>query len=261
MTPRSTRLCGLLALLLVAACDGGSDAKPKPKSSKAAASKAAPAKAGRKPTPAKTKAAPEVAKATPTPPSTVKADPVMPPADPAKTQIVDPATPTDPTTPTAADPTTPSAEAEPTTPSAEADPSATPTPDDPAAEGGSPPTATGAELSTPIPLGPDAELLRLVLAHGMEKRQPVDPATTFPEGQRVNLFIESRNEGEEPLSVRVTWENVKTGRRSPPTNVVIGTRKLHRTRAFRTMRKAGSFKAIVLGPDDQELAVLPFTVE
>ncbi|MCA9711845.1 MAG: hypothetical protein KDK70_38770, partial [Myxococcales bacterium] len=91
---------------------------------------------------------------------------------------------------------------------------------------------------------------------------PVDPSTTFPEGQKVNIFIESRNEGEEPLAVRVTWETVSSGRRTPPTGVAIGTRKLHRTRAYRTMRKAGSYKVIVLAADDdRELAVLPFTIE
>ena len=281
MTPRFARFSGLLALCLVVACDSGADAKPK--SSKAPASKAASAKAGGKKTPAKAKTR-EVAKATPTSTDPAGASAVRPSGEPTSTPSDGAATPSDPATPTAEaeptaiDPATPTAEADPAaadpaTPTAEAEPTAIDPAADPAAdpdaesttpteaEPGSPVTATGAELTTPIPLGPDAELLRLVLAHGMENRQPVDPATTFAEGTRVNLFIESRNEGEEPLSVRVTWENVKTGRRSPPTGVVIGKRKLHRTRAYRTMRKAGSFKAIVLDADDQELAVLPFTIE
>lgn len=277
MTPRFARFSGLLVLCLVVACDGGADAKPK--SSKAPASKAASAKAGGKKTPAKAKTR-EVAKATPASTDPAGASAVRPSGEPTSTPSGGSVTPSDPATPTAEaepttiDPATPTAEADPTaadpaTPTAEADPTAIDPAADPAAEPttpteaepGSPVTATGAELTTPIPLGPDAELLRLVLAHGMENRQPVDPATTFAEGTRVNLFIESRNEGEEPLSVRVTWENVKTGRRSPPTGVVIGKRKLHRTRAYRTMRKAGSFKAIVLDADDQELAVLPFTIE
>jgi len=258
MTSRSHRLSGLLALLMLVACDSaGKDASPKP--AKAAASKSAGAKGAKKAAP--TKAAPT--KAAPT-----KADPVpveakAMPTEPPPTEVakVEP-----PVEPTPAEPTPAEATPVPT----EVAPAEVDTPpDEPVAEppadlpppAGSTATATGAELTTPIALGPNAEILRLVLAHDVVKRQPVDPSTTFPEGQKVSLFVEARNEGEEPLAVRVTWENVATGRRSPPTNVAIGVRKLHRTRAFRTMRKAGSYKAIVLGEGDVELAVLPFTVE
>ncbi len=255
MTTRSHRLSGLLALLMLVACDsGGKDASPK--TAKAATSKSADAKGAKKAAPSK--AAPAKAAPAKAAPAKAAPQPVEPTPTPTTAAPVDP-TPVEPTpdepTPAEATPTEPTpAEATPTEPVAEP-------PTDLPPPAGSTATATGAELTTPISLGPDAEILRLVLAHDVVKRQPVDPSTTFPEGQKVSLFVEARNEGEEPLRVRVTWENVATGRRSPPTNVAIGLRKLHRTRAYRTMRKAGSYKAIVLGEGDVELAVMPFTVE
>ena len=60
----------------------------------------------------------------------------------------------------------------------------------------------------------------------------------------------------------MTWERVSNGRRSAPTTVRVPTRrKVHRTRAYKTVKRAGEWKAIVLGEGDEELAVMPFTVE
>ena len=246
MMTRSYCLSGSLALLLLAACDSGSkDAAATPKSAAAQAA-------------SKTVDAPKPAEVTPPgggvePGAAVPSEAVPSGAEPSAAEPSE-------AVPSAAEPSevVPAA----VEPSAES-PTESPTEiAAPVAPSGPAPTATGAELTTPVSLGPDAEIQRLVLAHDVENRQPVDPATTFPAGQRVNLFIESRNEGEEPITVRVTWENTETGKRTPPTNVVIGTRKLHRTRAYRTMRRAGSFKAIVLAADDDtELAAMPFTVE
>jgi len=121
--------------------------------------------------------------------------------------------------------------------------------------------ATGSELDEEIPVGPEAELLRLVLAHDVVGRQPVDPAVSFPNGQKVSLFIEARNEGEQAQEVRVTWEDVATGRRSPPVRVAIPQTSLHRTRAYRTLSRPGDYLAVVMDTEDQELAVMPFTIE
>lgn len=246
MIPIPHRLVALVGLFALAACDGGSappkDAAP-PKT--AAAPKAEPTKAA--PAPDVTASTPD-AKVEPAPAPDLNAEPTPP--EPAPTTAVDPAAdvadPSQPADP-AADPV--------------ADPAADPAtdvadPDEPTDE----PAAAAGDGSAPIALGPDAELLQLVLAHDVVDRKPVDPATTFPPGHKVNLFIEARNESEEEIRVRVTWETVSTGRRTPPVGVVIPTRKLHRTRAYRTMKKAGEYRCIVLGEDDSELAVLPFTI-
>lgn len=118
------------------------------------------------------------------------------------------------------------------------------------------PEARGTDLT----LGTHAEILRFALAHDIDKRLPVDEADSFPSGQRVNLFIEARNQSGTDLHISVSWENTATGRRSPATEVRIGKGKVYRTRAYRTMPKAGSYRAIVVGPEGQELAVLPFTI-
>jgi hypothetical protein len=115
--------------------------------------------------------------------------------------------------------------------------------------------------TTPISLGPNAEILRLVLAKDVVDRQPVDPGTSFPSGTKVNVFIESRNQSEADISLQVTWENVKSGRRSPPVGVKIPVRKLNRTRAYRTLKLVGEHRCILLDDSGKELAVLPFTIE
>ncbi|MCH9688088.1 MAG: hypothetical protein K0V04_42045 [Deltaproteobacteria bacterium] len=270
MTRNWLRFSGLLALVMVVGCDDGS--KRAPKNAAAAntparkSTKAAP-KLGPKPTTdvkaATTPAKDNKAGATPTEPApsgeAVPTEPV--PSDEGKAEAV-------PTEPVPSDEgkaeAAPPTEATPTeaTPTEEPPTEATPTeatPTEEPAETGTV-TATGSEVNG-IAIGTDVELKRLVLAHDVVKRQPVDPSTTFPEGQKVSLFVEAVNTSGEEVSVRVTWENTATGRRTAPTTVRIPDRKLHRTRAYRTMRKAGSYRCIVLGDGDQELASLAFTVQ
>ncbi|MCX4243492.1 hypothetical protein [Paraliomyxa miuraensis] len=247
---RAAGLFGLLTLVLLVGCDSGS-APPK---SAAAKTDAIDAK---KVEPAKTETKVEAKAPTPVPEPapTTAVEPVPTPPEPVPPAVVvDPAAVGDPppVEPAAADA------------GAAVDDVAADAADDGAdsSDAPEPPSAVAAgDGSSPISLGPDAELLRLVLAHDVVNRQPVDPATTFPAGQKVSLFIEARNETGEDIGIQVTWEDVKSGRRSPPVGVVISPRKLHRTRSYRTMKKPGEYRCIVLGDDDRELAVLPFTIE
>lgn len=260
MTRNGHRLLGLLGLVLVVACDDGGASKTEAKKSAAPPAKTAKAdaaendatkvEAGSDANPdAKTVAAAAPAEGTP------EADA---PADPSA------AGETPPTEePAAADDGAGDEPAE-----ADADPEANAA-DDPSVEGSDDPEAD-AEADEPavassaevngISLGSDAELLRLVLAHDVVDRQPVDPAVSFPAGHKVNLFVEARNESGAEQVVRVTWETVSNGRRSPATSVRIPTRKLHRTRAYRTVKRPGEYRCIVLGEGDAELAVIPFTI-
>jgi hypothetical protein len=225
------RLSGLFALVALVACDDGAAATSKT---------AAPAKtASAKPEPVKKAIEPAKQGVEPAKAEPAKIEPAkIEPAEPAKAEPIEPAN-------VAAVEPTEVAAVEPAEPAEPAEASA---------------VAAG-DGSSPIALGPDAELLRLVLAKDVVNRQPVEPGTTFPSGQKVNLFIEARNEGDTDHSLRVTWENVASGRRSPPVPVAIPVRKIHRTRAYRTLKIKGEHRAIVLGADDKELAVLPFTIE
>jgi len=226
---------------MVVGCDDGGTASAKPKAganNQAAAKGSTPKSATPKPAAeAKTEVAPPAPAEVP---STEEAVEPAPPAD-----IVDPV----PTEVPAADEL------------AAEDPEVDePVADEPAADEGGAAVASSAEVGG-ISLGPDAELLRLVLAHDVVSRQPVDPATSFPAGQKVNLFVEARNQSGEEIVLRVAWEKVSNGRRSPPTNVRLANRKLHRTRAYKTIKKPGDYRCIVLGEGGEELAALPFTIE
>lgn len=245
MNATPPRLAGLLALVLVVACDGGAS------SSKASPTKADAAKSG----PAKTdpvKTAPAKAEPTAIEPAKVEPAPVPEPAkveptpvEPAKvepTAVAEPAA-VEPTPVPAGNPGDPGDLG-----AAEPDEPAEPTP---AVSGG----------GTPISLGADAEILKLVLAKDVVNRQPVDPGTSFPSGTKVNLFIESRNESEADIQLSITWENVASGRRSPPVGVKIPVRKLNRTRAYRTLKIKGEHRAILIDDTGKEIAVLPFTIE
>ncbi|MEM7154229.1 MAG: hypothetical protein AAF799_15395 [Myxococcota bacterium] len=242
-------------LLIVGCDDGGSKASGAPKTAAASAKKAdgkdkAPAGKAAMPKPAEVKTADAKADTPAATPTPTPAEAPPPAAEPAVEPAADSAGEPEPDP--AADPT---ALVEPAGDEDSGGPE-----DDPAAADDGAATADGAELND-IDAGNSTTLLRVVLAHDMENRQPVDPAVSFPLGQKVNLFIEARNEGTEEHSVRVTWEKVSNGRRSAPTTVRVPTRrKLHRTRAYRTIKRAGEYKAIVLGAGDEELAVLPFTV-
>jgi hypothetical protein len=234
MNATPQRLASLLALVLLVACDGGAKASPtKSSPAKTDPAKTAPAKIEpAKVEPAKVEPAPmpEPAKVEPTPvPEPAAVEPAK--AEPAAVEPTPVAEPGDGGSVVAE----PSEPAEPT----------------PAVSGG----------STPISLGTDAEILKLVLAKDVVNRQPVDPGTSFPSGTKVNLFIESRNESEADIQLSITWENVASGRRSPPVGVKIPVRKLNRTRAYRTLKIKGDHRAILIDGSGKEIAVLPFTIE
>jgi hypothetical protein len=232
MNATPQRLAGLLALVLLVACDGGAEG------SKASPTKAEPAKSGA----AKTELVDEK--------ELVEVEPKLEPAklEPAKVEPAPVPTP---------EPAPEPAEVEPT-PISPTPPVAEPDAADSVVAEPAPAVSSGA---TPISLGPDAEILKLVLARDVVNRQPVDPGTSFPSGTKVNLFIESRNEGETDHQLMVTWENVASGRRTPPVGVTIPVRKLNRTRAYRTLKLTGEHRCILLDETGKEIAVLPFTIE
>jgi hypothetical protein len=241
MNATPQRLASLLALVLLVACDGGA-AGSKASSTKSAAKtdpvKTAPAKVE----PAKVEPAKiEPAKVEPAAVEPVKVEPAPMP-EPAAVE------PTPVPEPAAVEPTPVPEPGDGGSVVAEPSEPAEPTP---AVSGG----------STPISLGTDAEILKLVLAKDVVNRQPVDPGTSFPSGTKVNLFIESRNESEADIQLSVTWENVASGRRSPPVGVKIPVRKLNRTRAYRTLKLEGEHRAILIDGSGKEIAALPFTIE
>lgn len=118
------------------------------------------------------------------------------------------------------------------------------------------PSSAGAQIAEGV------EFLEMVLASDVVDHKPVGVGTSFPAGTRVSLFMHVRNESGAEQSLRVAWRTESTGKRSASTRVrLVKSRKGHKTRAFRTMRRAGSYTAVVMKADeDVEIAALAFTI-
>src|SRR5690606_35550047 len=110
-------------------------------------------------------------------------------------------------------------------------------------------------------LSDDIEIVRALLAAGIEDHEPAGEASSFPAGTKVSLYFEFRNESDSEAGVRVAWRDEANGRMSPATMVRIARSKSHRTRAYRTMKNPGRYTAVVMYSDsDAVLVELPVTI-
>jgi len=130
------------------------------------------------------------------------------------------------------------------------------------------PTATATPIATPIatptptPTATHLAVKRLVIAHGVKEREPVDPATSFDveETGRVYAFVEVENPERAPGAVYVSFE--------PPRHAAHGDIKLDvgasprwRTWAFtRTAREPGEWTAVIRNDRGEVLARQSFQV-
>ncbi|MGK4007592.1 DUF2914 domain-containing protein [Sorangium sp. So ce1036] len=104
---------------------------------------------------------------------------------------------------------------------------------------------------------------RLVVAEGVENREPVEPGTTFsvPATERIYAFVELENRGES--AGEVTVEFVPPDGGEPVGNVTlgVGVSPRWRTWAFtRGARKVGEWTALVRSETGEVLASAPFEV-
>jgi Protein of unknown function (DUF2914) len=104
---------------------------------------------------------------------------------------------------------------------------------------------------------------RLVIAKKIEKREPIDPSTTFRKGdvERVYAFVEIANPNADPSEVLITF--VPPTAKGPRGNVRldVGSSPRWRTWAFtRGVDQVGTWVAVVSTPEGRELARQTFEV-
>lgn len=121
-----------------------------------------------------------------------------------------------------------------------------------------------AEEKFTLPLvvpGSSARVVRFTLASGVEEREPVGEARRFSKQStaRVYAFLEVSNEGDKPLELGVAFEPEASDEVSTTLTLDIPARQRRwRTHAFMNATWPGKYRAVLVGHDDEELAVIPF---
>jgi hypothetical protein len=110
----------------------------------------------------------------------------------------------------------------------------------------------------------DAKLFvkRLVIAKGVEAREPVSPASTFTQGEsdRIYAFVEVGNEDKAASAISVSFFRDGESDRGG-VELRVGESPRWRTWAFtRLAKKPGKWHVVVRGPKGQELARDSFEV-
>ena len=107
------------------------------------------------------------------------------------------------------------------------------------------------------------EVKRLVFAEGIKNREPVAAKTSFSpdEARKIYAFVEVENPGAEESEVTVSFEPPGGGAAKGLVTLDVGPSRRWRTWAFtRGATTAGSWTAVVRGPQGEELARAPFEV-
>jgi hypothetical protein len=128
-------------------------------------------------------------------------------------------------------------------------------------------TATTAEqkTNTGLPLAitsTEARIVRFELASSIVEREPAGVATTFSRATtpRVFAFVEVANKNGQPFEIDVRFEPVAATTRGQGFKLAIPAAERWRTQALMATRKAGTYRAVVSGPDGSELVAREFTV-
>lgn len=103
----------------------------------------------------------------------------------------------------------------------------------------------------------------LILAKGVEKRQPVDEGTEFSLGdlERLYAIMTVANPEQTESQVSVAWAPVGGGKERGKVSVSVGAQKRWRTWAFtRTLNRPGRWEAIVRDVDGEVIGRAPFTL-
>jgi hypothetical protein len=109
----------------------------------------------------------------------------------------------------------------------------------------------------------DLKVKRLVVAQGVEKREPIDSATKFKlaEIDRLYAFVEVENGSREEGEVVVEFEPPGGGAPTGNVRLDVGSSPRWRTWAYtRAARKVGAWTAVVKTTDGEVLARTPFEV-
>lgn len=143
-----------------------------------------------------------------------------------------------------------------------APPSTQPAPAPQAAASPAPQAPSGARTTAPAqPV--KLKVRRLVIAQGVQNREPVEPGNAFraADTDRIYAFVELENEAQADSEVTVAF--IPPGGGAPIGNVSldVGPHPRWRTWAYtRGARKAGEWTAVVRSPSGEVLARTPFEI-
>ena len=127
---------------------------------------------------------------------------------------------------------------------------------------------TKAQPATPAPVepvaDPDADIYvkRLVIAHGVESREPVGPAETFTQGEadRIYAFVEMGNRDDVASAISVSFEREGEPKRGG-VELRVGASPRWRTWSYtRTAKGPGVWFAVVRALNGKELARARFEI-
>jgi hypothetical protein len=161
----------------------------------------------------------------------------------------------------------PSAKAEPA--AATPAPAPAPAPVAPAASAALPSPAPAATTTSPRPPEPrrpaaqsdDLVVRRLVVAHGVKDREPVEASESFESGHKVYAFVEVENRGREPGEVLVEFVPPGGGAPHGDVTLAVGAAPRWRTWAYtRTANTPGAWTAVVKNKKGDVLARASFEV-
>jgi hypothetical protein len=119
-----------------------------------------------------------------------------------------------------------------------------------------------APKAAPKPQADKLVLKRLVLAHGIENKEPLDPSASFnAKESKVYAFVEVENPEKLPGEVSVSFEPPK-GKAQGEVKLAIGEGAHWRTWAFtRQAHEAGEWTAVVKDAHGHELGRQTFEVQ
>ncbi|MBN2344297.1 MAG: DUF2914 domain-containing protein [Deltaproteobacteria bacterium] len=109
----------------------------------------------------------------------------------------------------------------------------------------------------------DLMLNSIILARGVDKREPVDAGTTFSvsEGEKIYAILDVKNSMEEDATLTVSWKMPGSEKEIGKTDLTAKPAKSWRTWSFtRWAKKAGTWEAIVRNANDEIIARAPFEV-
>jgi hypothetical protein len=103
----------------------------------------------------------------------------------------------------------------------------------------------------------------IILARGVDKREPVEPGTQFTmgDGQKIYVILDVKNETGEDAMLTVSWKMPESDREIGKTELAVKSAKSWRTWSFtRWAKKTGTWEAIVRDAAGEIIARAPFKI-
>ncbi len=125
---------------------------------------------------------------------------------------------------------------------------------------------TESKSDTPAPVGEQSDelqLTELLVAKGVENRQPVGAGTVFPAGNKDRLyaFLNVLNPSQQPHELTVSFAFLGDGKERGTVTVRVGAQKRWRTWAFtRVATKVGKWQVVVRDAQGKLIGTTPFEI-